>query len=158
MAARITTLIACVALGVCARAGAAEPASRAAPTSATLPAEPTSSTAQAAPAGQAPLITQTDLLKRIEKQDSDLVVLDVRTPAEFAAGHVPGARNVSHDELPARLAELSALKSKELVLYCRTGRRTAIAEQTLRAAGFTKLLHLEGDFAAWDAAKQPQER
>lgn len=110
------------------------------------------------PAPAAPLITQSELLTRLEKKDPDLVVLDVRKPEEFAAGHVPGARNVSHDELPARLAELSSLKDKNVVLYCRSGRRTAIAEQTLRAAGFTKLLHLEGDFLAWEAAKQPQER
>lgn len=114
--------------------------------------------ADQAPAARAPLISPTDLLARIENQDSDLVVLDVRTPAEFAAGHVPGARNLPHDELPARLAELSSLKEKNVVLYCRTGRRTAIAEQTLRAAGFTKLLHLEGDIVAWEAAKQPLER
>ena len=112
----------------------------------------------AAPAAKAPLITQSELLARLGKKDPDLVVLDVRTPAEFAAGHVPGARNVSHDELPSRLAELSSLKDKDVVLYCRSGRRTTLAEQALRAAGFTKLLHLEGDFQAWEAAQQPQER
>lgn len=158
MTTRLTTLFACVALGICARAGAAEPASGATPTPATPPAGQASSSAVATPATQAPPITQAELLERIAKKDTDLVVLDVRTPAEFAAGHVRGARNVSHDELPARLAELSSLKSKDVVLYCRTGKRAAIAAQTLRAAGFAKLLHLEGDFVAWDAAKQPQER
>lgn len=106
----------------------------------------------------APLITQSELLRRLANNDAELVVLDVRTPAEFAAGHVPGARNVSHEELPARLAGLSSLKDKDVVLYCRSGRRTAIAEKTLRTAGFTKLLHLEGDFLAWEAAQQPLER
>ena len=85
------------------------------------------------------------------------MVLDVRTADEFAAGHVPGAINVSHDQLPVKLAELSALKDKQVVLYCRSGRRTALAEQTLRGAGFTKLLHLEGDYLAWEAEKRPDE-
>ena len=107
---------------------------------------------------ETPLITQSGLLARLGAKDPDLMVLDVRTPAEFAAGHVPGARNVSHDELPARLAELAPFKHKTVVLYCRSGRRTGIAAQTLGSAGFTKLLHLEGDFLAWEAAKQPQER
>jgi phage shock protein E len=86
------------------------------------------------------------------------VVLDVRTPAEFAAGHVPGAINVAHDQLPAKLAELSSLKDKDVVLYCRSGRRSTLAEHTLRGAGFGKLLHLEGDWPAWEAANQPVER
>ena len=112
-----------------------------------------------APAASAPaeLISQADLLARLEKKDAGLVVLDVRTPEEFAAGHVPGARNVSHDQLPAKLAELSVLKNKEVVLYCRSGRRTAIAEQTLRGAGFSNLRHLEGDWLAWEAEKKPVE-
>lgn len=109
-------------------------------------------------AAPAELISQADLLARLEKQDASVVVLDVRTPEEFAAGHVPGARNVSHDQLPAKLAELSSLKDKEVVLYCRSGRRTAIAEQTLRGAGFSKLRHLEGDWLAWEAEKKPVEK
>jgi phage shock protein E len=112
----------------------------------------------AQPAERAPTITQTELLSKLDRKDADVVVLDVRTAAEFAAGHVPGARNVSHDELPARLEELAALRDKPVVLYCRSGRRTQIAEDTLRKAGFTKLLHLEGDWLAWEAAKRPVER
>ena len=106
----------------------------------------------------APVISQADLLARLAKKDPDVVVLDVRTPAEYAAGHVPGARNVSHDQLAARLGELSSLKDKQVVLYCRSGRRTALAEQTLREAGFTRLLHLQGDYLAWEAESQPVAR
>lgn len=110
-----------------------------------------------AAATPAPLITQADLLARIEKQDDSLVVLDVRTPEEFAAGHVPGARNISHDELAARLDELTGARDKDVVLYCRSGRRSTLAEETLREAGFTRLRHLEGDFQAWQAEQQPVE-
>ena len=111
-----------------------------------------------APVNTAAPISQADLLARLKAKDPDLVVLDVRTAAEFAAGHVPGALNVSHDQLPVRLSELSSLKDKQVVLYCRSGRRTAIAEQALRGAGFSKLLHLEGDYLAWEAEKQPVEK
>jgi rhodanese-related sulfurtransferase len=110
------------------------------------------------PAERAPTITQSELLSKLDRKEPDVVVLDVRTAAEFAAGHVPGARNVSHDELPARLDELAAFRNKPVVLYCRSGRRTQIAEDTLRKAGFTKLLHLEGDWLAWEAGKRPVER
>jgi phage shock protein E len=109
----------------------------------------------AAPATAVPKITQADLLARMDKPEAEVVVLDVRTPEEFAAGHVPGARNVAHDQLTAKLAELSSLKDKLVVLYCRSGRRSLLAAQTLRAAGFGKLLHLEGDWLAWEAEKRP---
>jgi phage shock protein E len=112
----------------------------------------------AAPASDMELISQSDLLTRLEKKDADLVVLDVRTAAEYQTGHVPGARNVPHDQLPAKLAELAALKDKQVVLYCRSGRRSAIAGETLRAAGFSRLRHLEGDYLAWEAEKRPVER
>ena len=110
------------------------------------------------PAERAPTIAPSELLSKLDRNEPDVIVLDVRTAAEFAAGHVPGARNVSHDELPARLDELAALRDKQVILYCRSGRRTQIAEDTLRKAGFTKLLHLEGDWLAWEAEKRPVER
>ena len=112
----------------------------------------------AAAADTATPITQAELLARLDRQDPDLVILDVRTPAEFAAGHVPGARNVSHDQLPTRLAELAGLRDKPVVLYCRSGRRTLLAAETLRNAGFTRLLHLQGDYLAWEAEHRPIER
>jgi len=104
------------------------------------------------------LVSQAELLKRLEQKDPELVVLDVRTADEFAAGHVPGARNVSHDVLAARIEELSAARDKQVVLYCRSGRRTLLAEDVLRKAGFTRLGHLEGDYLAWEAEKRPVER
>ena len=110
------------------------------------------------PAASAESVSQAELLARLERKDPDLVVLDVRTPAEFAAGHVPGARNVSHDLLSSRLAELAPLRDKQVVLYCRSGRRTLLAADVLHAAGFTRLAHLEGDYLAWEAEHRPIER
>jgi phage shock protein E len=112
----------------------------------------------AAPVANAAPVSQADLLERLERQDPDLVVLDVRSPAEFAAGHVPGARNIPHDLLASRVAELATARDKQLVLYCRSGRRTLLAEEVLRKAGFTRLGHLEGDYLAWEAGHRPIER
>ena len=63
-----------------------------------------------------------------------LFVLDVRTPEEFAAGHVPGAVNVPHDQLASRLAEVP--KDKDVVLYCQSGtsRRTRCRRAARRMA------------------------
>jgi len=105
-----------------------------------------------------PSMSQFDLLSRIQRKDPDLVVLDVRTPAEFAAGHVPGARNISHDLLQSSIEELSDLRNKQIVLYCRSGRRTMLAADVLHKAGFKRLAHLEGDFLAWESEQRPIER
>lgn len=104
------------------------------------------------------LIGHDALLTRLAAQDAALVVLDVRSAAEFAESHVPGARNISHDELGARLGELAGSRDKDLVIYCRSGRRTGLAMETLREAGFTRLFHLQGDFQAWVAAGHDIER
>jgi len=118
----------------------------------------TAAAADPVPAASAGSVSQAELLARLERKDPDLVVLDVRTPAEFAAGHVPGAHNVSHDLLSSRLAELAPLRDKQVVLYCRSGRRTLLAVDVLHAAGFTHLAHLEGDYLAWEAEHRPIER
>lgn len=108
-------------------------------------------------AGEVAVIGQEALLTRMAPKDGDLVILDVRTAGEFEAGHVPGAINVSHDQVEARLAELAAYKSKDVVVYCRSGSRTALALAVLEANGFERLWHLEGDFLAWQAANRPLE-
>ncbi len=83
------------------------------------------------------------------------LLLDVRTPAEYAAGHVPGARNIPHDQLAQRLGELADARDREVIVYCRTGRRAASAIDTLRRAGFERPAHLRGDFQGWSAGGHP---
>jgi rhodanese-related sulfurtransferase len=100
-------------------------------------------------------VTPEALLARQAAKDRDLVVVDVRTPEEFAAGHVPGAINVPHDQVESRLAELRGYRGKDVVVYCRSGRRSEMALTVLEKAGFERLGHLEGDMNAWSAAGRP---
>jgi phage shock protein E len=86
------------------------------------------------------------------------LVLDVRTPAEFAEGHVPHAINLPHDQLEARLAELAPGGDRTVVVYCKSGKRAAIASEILAEAGFSDLRHLTGDMDGWRAAGLPVER
>lgn len=74
-------------------------------------------------------------------------VVDVRTPAEFAAGHVPGAVNIPHDQVAARHAEVGP-PSTPVLLYCRSGRRTAIAAQALREKGFSSIYDMQS-YVRW---------
>ncbi len=93
--------------------------------------------------------------ERIAWADRSLVVLDVRTPEEFAAGHVPGAINIPHTELAARVAELEGSRDSDIVVYCRTGNRTAMALGVLEKSGFRRLYHLQGDYTRWSEEKRP---
>jgi len=69
-------------------------------------------------------------------QARGVTVLDVRTPMEFEAGHVPGAVNIPYDQVAARIAELGP-RDRPVLLYCRTGRRSGIAAAELARLGFT---------------------
>jgi phage shock protein E len=69
------------------------------------------------------------------------LLVDVRTPAEFEQGHLTKARNIPYDQLRERVAELGADREVPVVLYCRTGRRSELARQTLRELGFTHVLN-----------------
>jgi rhodanese-related sulfurtransferase len=101
-------------------------------------------------------MTQEQLLEHLRSHPDHLFVLDVRTPQEFAEGHVPGAVNVPYDQVASRLAEVP--KDKDVVLYCRSGRRAGLAADVLAAQGYTRLSHLEGDMTAWVEKGRPVEK
>ena len=75
------------------------------------------------------------------------LLLDVRSPAEFAGGHVDGATNIPVQALGSRIAELGE-HTRPVVLYCASGVRSASATGTLRRAGFTQVFDL-GAMARW---------
>lgn len=80
-------------------------------------------------------------------------LIDVRSPAEFAAGHIAGAINLPLETFdPATLPETDG---KQRVLYCRTDRRSGIAAEQLVAAEGEIAIHLEGGIVAWEAAGEP---
>ena len=68
--------------------------------------------------------------------DTDIVYVDVRTDAEFAAGHVEGAIHIPHTEMADRYDELEQYRDDEIVVYCRSGRRSGIAKSILEDEGF----------------------
>jgi rhodanese-related sulfurtransferase len=100
-------------------------------------------------------VSQDELLDRQKSATQAPYVLDVRTPEEYVAGHVPGAVNIPYDRLASRIAEVP--RDRDVVLYCRTGRRAGIAAEVLAAGGYTRLEHLTGDIVAWTAQGLPLE-
>ena len=69
------------------------------------------------------------------------VIVDVRTPEEFAAGHVDGAVNIPYDQISHGIASIKGLKKESpILLYCRSGRRSAIARTALEQQGFKQVM------------------
>lgn len=97
------------------------------------------------------------MVQRILDHDARLLVIDVRTAEEFAASHIVGARNIPHDQIEAQASALPARKDAEIVVYCRSGRRSALAQASLQKLGYTRVAHLEGDYIGWQAANRPVE-
>lgn len=100
-------------------------------------------------------VSPDELLDRQQSATQAPYVLDVRTPEEFVAGHVPGAVNIPYDRLASRIAEVP--KDRDVVLYCRSGRRAGLAAETLAAGGYKRLEHLTGDMIAWTEQGRPVE-
>ncbi|MEO8518767.1 MAG: rhodanese-like domain-containing protein [Dermatophilaceae bacterium] len=83
------------------------------------------------------------------------VVLDVRTPAEFAAGHLPNAKNIDI-EGPDFASGIAALDKKgTYAVYCRSGNRSATAMEQMTAASFTQVYDLAGGIGAWQSMGGP---
>jgi len=66
------------------------------------------------------------------------VVIDVRTPDEYASGHLQGAINMSYDSIAQKIAQAGINKDDRVILYCQSGRRSGIALETLKGLGFSK--------------------
>jgi rhodanese-related sulfurtransferase len=92
-------------------------------------------------------------------RDSTIILLDVRTPAEFdgETGHVRGALLLPIEELEGRAGELDRVKDRLIIAYCRSGRRSRDAAALLGGRGF-RVLNLEGGILAWNAEQLPVVR
>jgi uncharacterized membrane protein YdjX (TVP38/TMEM64 family)/rhodanese-related sulfurtransferase len=97
-----------------------------------------------------------ELKRRLDCGDT-VAVIDVRGPDEFtgALGHIATARNIPIAELNGRLAELAGLERAQIVLVCRTDKRSATAAHTLRTAGFSQVSVLRRGMQQWNEAGLP---
>ena len=97
-------------------------------------------------------ISQAELAGRIGTHSAPLII-DVRTRTEFDSGHLAGAVHIPSTDRPMRLGELEIQSDREIVVYCERGGRSMTAASALRGAGFSTVLHLEGDMSAWRASQ-----
>jgi rhodanese-related sulfurtransferase len=118
-----------------------------------LAADPT----PAAPAS-APKSISVEDAEKLLKSDHNIIVLDVRTPDEFKAGHIPGAKNLDFfgDDFAKQVAALD--KSKTYLVHCAAGNRSSKACKVFEKENFPSVLHLNEGFKAWEKAGKPVEK
>ena len=108
-------------------------------------------------------IVEVDLAKvREVSQDRSQLIVDVREPSEFAQGHIEGAINIPRGVLEFRTdpnypGSIPSLydKSAEIILYCRSGARSALAAQSLVVLGYKAVVSMAGGYLAWEEEKLP---
>ncbi len=101
-------------------------------------------------------ITPGELLARLGTEAAPMV-FDVRSPAEYRMGRIPGALNLEDRQVPSRIQELQELTDREIVVYCQVGPRARWVQAYLRQNGFTHVRHLVGDFVGWRRSGHPVE-
>ena len=107
-------------------------------------------------AGSSPQVDPAEAVQLINRRDA--LVLDVRDKADFAAGHIPNARNIPLPELDARLRELEKFKARPIVISCQSGARSAGVCGLLKKNGFGEVFSLRGGIGGWVAASLPVEK
>ena len=102
--------------------------------------------AEEAKAGEVPAINVRELKRRLDAREN-FVLVDVREPFEHDIARIPGSKLIPLGELPGRLSELDS--ADEIVLHCKSGRRSAQALRVLKEAGFARLWNVSGGIEAW---------
>lgn len=97
-----------------------------------------------------------DAVRLINQKDA--LLIDVREPAEYAAGHIPHARNVPAGEVKERLKDFEKFKAKPVIVHCRNGQRSGAAASAFRQAGFAEAVKLRDGLTAWEQANLPVQK
>ena len=87
------------------------------------------------------------------QQDSDLLIIDVRTVAEFKEGHIPNSINVPLDVIGNQIGSIVPNKDDQIVIVCRSGNRSAQAANILKDMGYTNIIDM-GGILSWNGPVQ----
>jgi len=102
-------------------------------------------------------VTPADVKAAIDKKEA-AVILDVRDPNEFSAGHLPGAINVSRGKLEFNVWDAVKDQNAKIYVYCLTAARSALATKALNDMGYKNAVLMDAPFEEWVKAGYPVER
>jgi rhodanese-related sulfurtransferase len=97
-----------------------------------------------------------DVTRRINHDNA--TVIDLRSPAEFEAGHIINSLNIPESELSERTTEISNFNKSPVILYCQSGTISARAVKQLKANGFEDVSSMKGGILTWQRASLPLSR
>lgn len=106
-------------------------------------------------AATVPFMSLAELKTRIEVEENDLLVLDVRERDAYEAGHIPGARLLPRGQLELRVNQALPDPTRRVLAYCELGLISTLAAATLHQMGFQRALALDGGIKAWREAGYP---
>ena len=86
------------------------------------------------------------------------LILDVRTPREFQAGHLPDAVLIPVQVLQANISRLASYRAREILVYCATGNRSTVASKILIDGGFKQIANLRHGIVDWQSRNLPVVR
>jgi len=103
-----------------------------------------------------PWVTTLQATQLMNREDA--VVVDLRPAADFAKGHILGARGIPLADLGKRAGELDKYKAKPVIVYCNAGNSAGASVALLRRNGFANVVNLAGGYVAWQQAGLPVEK
>jgi rhodanese-related sulfurtransferase len=103
-----------------------------------------------------PWVSTLEATQLINREDA--IVLDVRGPAEYAKGRLPGAKNIAAADMERRIGEVAKNKSRPVVVYCGGDGRSGRALDAIRKLGFERAYNLTGGYGGWKQAGLPTEK
>lgn len=103
-------------------------------------------------------VKNVDITTIKETKMTDKFLVDVRTPEEFAEGHITGALNLNYSDPDFAKQWRDIDRGTPVYLYCRLGKRSAKAAKVLDSLGFKKIYNLKGGFKAWEKANKRKEK
>ncbi len=91
-------------------------------------------------------------------EEPGVVILDVRSPGEYSAGHLPGAVNVDYNgkDFAGEVGKLDT--SKTYLVYCTVGGRASKAAEQMKKSGFRSIMEMQGGYPDWEKAGYPVEK
>jgi rhodanese-related sulfurtransferase len=102
-------------------------------------------------------VSAADVKAAIDKKEN-AVILDVRDPGEYAAGHLPGALNISRGMLEFQVFNKIPDQNSKIYVYCKTGGRSSLATKTLNDLGYKNAVLMDASFEDWIKAGYPVVR
>lgn len=103
------------------------------------------------------LLIDVETVKKALDEKDNLIILDVRTQAEYERGRIPSSINIPLDEIDSKVDTLTSDKNESLYVYCLSGSRSMLAAEQLMKLGYKNIFNITNGLLAWKSHHYPIE-